>query len=557
MERHIIKNTPENSGEGDNIKTSFDKVNLNFEYLFDNPATGDAIDLSDLTLTNITPGSLDTVVESIDEELGKKVNSDDIDSLIVPYTAGTGLEVEDNEFSISSFYQNRISKGVEAESNYHMIGGFAARKSFFLRGNMPIEGAGLSNSLILLPTALSTYKVYGANSVALGSEVYTKGVDSVSIGSNSEALGNSSVSIGKDSVTQYEDSVALGSDSNAGSRATALGHLSNAAGSNSLAIGSFSNSTGNQSLAISSSFASGRWSIAAGVEAVATAESSLAIGKAAEATEKENTAIGQQALATGIKSVAMGSSVWVDSPIAVAVGVDSSASAMGAVAVGSIANANGRNSLALGYNVSANSMQEINMGSFGTIVSGNPNSFVEGDRLFNIGGGTSTSNRKDVLTILKSGLTTLPGQSIANIDSNPKAVVTKEYIDEKVGGLIAARYRKSYTTEFDGRFVFDEEEFNEGLNAASASNSLYIQETGYYEIDALLISPTANVAFSVEISLGSNIFGGSYSPGVGLKVISASSGVIHLNAGSYLRVDVKFAGAAGDNEATVSVKKVG
>lgn len=36
MERLIITNTPINSGDGDTLKVAFDKVNDNFEYLFDN-----------------------------------------------------------------------------------------------------------------------------------------------------------------------------------------------------------------------------------------------------------------------------------------------------------------------------------------------------------------------------------------------------------------------------------------------------------------------------------------------------------------------------------------
>lgn len=57
-------------------------------------------------------------------------------------------------------------------------------------------------------------------------------------------------------------------------------------------------------------------------------------------------------------------------------------------------------------------------------------SFQATDRIFNIGNGTSDTNRKDAFTILKNGLATLPSVTNTLIsEGSPKAVVTKEYVE--------------------------------------------------------------------------------------------------------------------------------
>ena len=55
------------------------------------------------------------------------------------------------------------------------------------------------------------------------------------------------------------------------------------------------------------------------------------------------------------------------------------------------------------------------------------------DRLFTIGNGTSDLNRLDAFTILKNGLASLPSVTTTLIsEGSNKAIVTKEYINEKV-----------------------------------------------------------------------------------------------------------------------------
>lgn len=54
--------------------------------------------------------------------------------------------------------------------------------------------------------------------------------------------------------------------------------------------------------------------------------------------------------------------------------------------------------------------------------------FIATDRIFNVGNGTSDTNRKDAFTILKNGVATLPSVTNTLIsEGSIKAVVTKEY----------------------------------------------------------------------------------------------------------------------------------
>jgi hypothetical protein len=81
----------------------------------------------------------------------------------------------------------------------------------------------------------------------------------------------------------------------------------------------------------------------------------------------------------------------------------------------------------------APSFCEFSAGGYGTNYT--PASFTEWratDRIFNIGNG-SFNNRKNAITILKSGLATLPSVDNDIIDSEPtgKAIVTKEYLRSK------------------------------------------------------------------------------------------------------------------------------
>jgi hypothetical protein len=85
-------------------------------------------------------------------------------------------------------------------------------------------------------------------------------------------------------------------------------------------------------------------------------------------------------------------------------------------------------------------------GMYGTNPSsvGSKVSFVETDRIFNVGNGTGLGTRSDAFTVLKNGLATLPSviNSLIAADPSGKAIVTKEYLEYKVIKVIGVT---SYT----------------------------------------------------------------------------------------------------------------
>jgi chromosome segregation ATPase len=80
MERLIITNTPINSGLGDTLKEAFDKVNDNFEYLFDNSVIENLSQLNN-DVGFITASSIPTSYE-INEIVGLTSSINNLQSQI-------------------------------------------------------------------------------------------------------------------------------------------------------------------------------------------------------------------------------------------------------------------------------------------------------------------------------------------------------------------------------------------------------------------------------------------------------------------------------------------
>ncbi|BFM41746.1 hypothetical protein CFS9_03870 [Flavobacterium sp. CFS9] len=95
----------------------------------------------------------------------------------------------------------------------------------------------------------------------------------------------------------------------------------------------------------------------------------------------------------------------------------------------------------------AQSLAETVLGQYSTNYSPGSNSgYIGTDRIFNIGNGRSDSStewspsRSDALTVLKNGLATLPSVTNALIEAEltGKAVLTKEYLDARIGKIAPA-----------------------------------------------------------------------------------------------------------------------
>lgn len=108
--------------------------------------------------------------------------------------------------------------------------------------------------------------------------------------------------------------------------------------------------------------------------------------------------------ATGSYSVAMGRNNIASGYASTAVGEDNTASSYVATAIGRNANASGRYSTAIGRNVTAKSFAEIGLGVYNTeYTPDQADAFDSDDRLLVVGYGSSSTNKKDALTILKDG----------------------------------------------------------------------------------------------------------------------------------------------------------
>ncbi|TYA92166.1 hypothetical protein [Seonamhaeicola marinus] len=138
----------------------------------------------------------------------------------------------------------------------------------------------------------------------------------------------------------------------------------------------------------------GIYSFATGLNTRASGYASVALGSHSSATGWESTALAN-GLASGANSIAIGRG--------------SRAINDSAIAIGDNAEAKGKRSVAIGYST-AGSFLETSIGINNTEVSGSSDTFVDTDRLFVIGNGTSNSHKRDALVMLKNGNTTLNGE---------------------------------------------------------------------------------------------------------------------------------------------------
>lgn len=154
--------------------------------------------------------------------------------------------------------------------------------------------------------------------------------------------------------------------------------------------------------------------------------------------------------ATGIKSVIAGGSSNLASGLNASIGGGNLNSASGKY---SSVSGGGSNSAAGdyatisggGFNF-APSFGEWSGGMYGTIYNASSTiTSVPSDRIFNVGNGTGLDTRSDALTILKSGLATLPSVTNTLIaEGSDKSIVTKEYLEYKESKTIPST---TYTLE--------------------------------------------------------------------------------------------------------------
>ena len=88
-----------------------------------------------------------------------------------------------------------------------------------------------------------------------------------------------------------------------------------------------------------------------------------------------------------------------------------------------------------GYGNHAVTVGEVLTGIYGTVqnTSLSGYDFISDSRMFNVGIGESTTQRRDGLSVFRNGLVTAPRLTTPLINANPRSLVTKEYVDSKTG----------------------------------------------------------------------------------------------------------------------------
>ena len=260
----------------------------------------------------------------------------------------------------------------------------------------------------------------GSNSFAIGFEVKASGVFSIATGRSTEASELSSTAMGHYSKASGIASTALGNLTEAsGTASTAMGRLSKAIGHYSTAMGEETEAVGEASTALGyKTKASKSSSTAMGSYTEANGSASTAMGRDTEASGDYSTAMGDNTKAGGTGSTALGGDTEASGDYSTAMGVRTEASGTysiaagyyskalgtnGATAMGYYANAAGNSSFALGNYTKTNSYAMTAVGRYNTAEGTNVSSWQPSEPIFVVGIGTGESNRKNAITVLKSG----------------------------------------------------------------------------------------------------------------------------------------------------------
>ncbi len=190
-----------------------------------------------------------------------------------------------------------------------------------------------------------------------------------------------------------------------------IGIYSTAFGMNTKASGAFSFTWG------SGAEASEGWATAWGTNTKASGFGSTAWGSSTEASSNHSTAWGSGSKATAWMATAFGANTIASGNMAMAWGDNTQASKYSSTAWGAYTEASGYVATAFGDGVIAPSAYEVAFGSYNTGYT--PNSAFDwnnNDRLLVIGNGTSSTNRRDALMILKNGNMGIGGPASAQLD---------------------------------------------------------------------------------------------------------------------------------------------
>ena len=164
----------------------------------------------------------------------------------------------------------------------------------------------------------------------------------------------------------------------------------------------------------------GNYSFASGYNAKASGLVSTAMGQTSTASGSNSIAMGYAAIASGIESTAIGANTNASGLGSTSIGSQTLASGFNSTAMGHLTTASGESSTAMGYETTATGYFSTSMGAqtvakaYSAVSIGNyndntdaPSFFIpaNNDRIFQIGNGSSTSARRNALTVLRNGNT--------------------------------------------------------------------------------------------------------------------------------------------------------
>ncbi len=399
----------------------------------------------------------------------------------------------------------------------------------------------------------------GESSVAIGISANAGGTNSFAL-SNSTASGNSSFAAAGGTASDNM-AIAIGTNALASKPGTtAMGPDTKAQGLTSMALGSGSKSSGFEATAIGHGTATADYALAVGFGSTASNAYCTAVGYIAQAKAIYSTALtnsiaeGTTSLAAvgghtyGDMSVAIGGGTQAAGSFSVAIGLNASAIASGSIALGpntaaqpnaiSIGNyclSSGVGSNTFGYGLTASSFYETALGTYNEVLGGHKSSWVATEPLLVVGGGSNSTTRQNVLTILKNG-----NVGIGSTAPAVKLEVAGKTLTTDFQMTTGAGTGKVLTSDAAGNATWQ----TVATEATTASNGLSLIGTDV-QLGGTLTANTniANAGYNLNITgtgnvgIGNNapdtklvVGSGSVSTEQSLKVISAADATIKLIA---------------------------
>ncbi|RYE20778.1 MAG: hypothetical protein EOP51_17105 [Sphingobacteriales bacterium] len=254
-------------------------------------------------------------------------------------------------------------------------------------GNTPVSGAGRRMMWYPAKAAFRVGAVVGNNW-------------------NKDSIGAYSFASGHNTKATGIYAVAMGESTEAGNTGSiASGRFSTASGEGAAAIGTYINATGLSSFAAGfDNLVSADATSSLGAYNTASGHFATAVGGYNQSTGEYASTMGGRNRAGGSFSTALGGFNSALGHYSTALGQNSFAGNAAATAIGYMDTATGNTSLALGGGLYARSWGEVVVGTYNAdYTAQGPTGVVAEDRVFVVGNGSSPTNRKNAITVLKNG----------------------------------------------------------------------------------------------------------------------------------------------------------